>query len=79
VRLPRDVSGAEVISALYRDWGYQKVSQVGSHAVLETEEPAHHRIATPAHKSLRVGTLSNILRAVASHKGVRREEILGSL
>ncbi|MGA2328925.1 MAG: type II toxin-antitoxin system HicA family toxin [Bryobacteraceae bacterium] len=61
MRLPRDVSGAEVVSALCRHWGYRRVNQVGSHVILETEEPAHHRIAVPAHRSLRVGTLNSII------------------
>lgn len=37
----------------------------------------HQRIAVPNHKALRIGTLNGILRAVANHKGVAREEILG--
>ena len=43
------------------------------------EHPSHQRVAIPAHKNLAVGTLGNILRAIADHKGVTREEILGSL
>ena len=53
--------------------------QVGSHLVLQTEEPLDQRISIPAHPSLRVGTLNGILRAVAEHKGVTREAILDSL
>jgi hypothetical protein len=41
--------------------------------VLETEKPSHQGIAIPAHKNLRVGTLSAILRSVARHKGVDRQ------
>ena len=79
MKLPRDVSGADLIACLCRDWSYSKVNQVGSHVVLETKLPSHQRIAIPAHNPLRVGTLNAILRAVASHKGVRREAILDSL
>ena len=59
--------------------GYGKVHQVGSHVVLETTDPTHQRIAIPAHKALRVGTLNAILRAVARHKGTRKENLLKSL
>jgi predicted RNA binding protein YcfA (HicA-like mRNA interferase family) len=52
---------------------------LGSHIILETEEPARHRIAVPAHKALRVGTLNAILRAVAKHKGIEREAHLDFL
>lgn len=57
-------------------WGYVLKHQAGSHLILETEQPSHQRIAIPAHKSLRVGTLHAILRSVAQHKGVGLETIL---
>ena len=79
MKLPRDVSGHEFAAALCRHWGYVKVNQVGSHMVLETQEPTPHRVAVPAHKALRIGTLNGILRAVANHKGVDRQVILDSL
>ena len=79
MRLPRDLSGAELVRILCRRWGYRQVHQVGSHVVLETDDPSHHRIAVPDHKSLRVGTLNGILRAVAEHKGIAREDLLSSL
>lgn len=76
MKIPRDLSGADLVRALCRDWKYEVVHQVGSHIVLETETPFHQRIAVPAHKSLRLGTLNAILKAVAKHKGVERTEIL---
>ena len=79
MKLPRDISGAKLIAALCRHWDYVKVNQDGSHVILQTEEPTHQRIAVPAHSRLRIGTFSAILRAVANHKGVRREDVLKSL
>jgi predicted RNA binding protein YcfA (HicA-like mRNA interferase family) len=79
MKIPRDLSGEELVRLLCRDWSYRIVHQVGSHVVLETETPSHQRIAVPAHKNLRLGTLSAILRAVAKHKGVERSEILRGL
>ena len=76
MKLPRDLSGRELVKILCRDWSYRQVSQVGSHVVLEIEEPSHHRIAVPDHATLRVGTLNAILRAVARHKNVDRERLL---
>jgi predicted RNA binding protein YcfA (HicA-like mRNA interferase family) len=49
-----------------------RVNQAGSHVILQTKEPTSHRVAVPAHKALRVGTLNSILRAVSDHKGVDR-------
>ena len=79
MKLPRDLSGSELVQVLCRTWGYRVIHQEGSHVILETDTPAHHRLAVPAHRSLRVGTLNAILRAVATHKGVVRDEILQSL
>jgi predicted RNA binding protein YcfA (HicA-like mRNA interferase family) len=67
------------VKALCRDWSYRVVHQEGSHVVLETEDPSHQRIVVPAHRRLRVGTVSAILRSVARHNGVEREKILDSL
>lgn len=79
MKLPRGLSGQELVRALCRVWGYKRVHQEGSHAILETDVPGHHRIAIPLHKDLRVGTLNAVLKAVARHKGVNREQLLNSL
>jgi predicted RNA binding protein YcfA (HicA-like mRNA interferase family) len=79
VKLPRDLSGRDLIKALCRDWGYRQVHQVGSHVILQTDTPAHQRLAVPDHKTLRIGTLNSLLRLVSEHKGVDREDLLRSL
>ncbi len=75
MKLPRDISGREVARHLIRKWGYVQVNQEGSHMILQTEDPAHHRLSVPDHSSLRVGTLNAIIRAVALAKGVDKTEI----
>jgi len=55
------------------------VHERGSHVVLQTDLPASHRIAIPDHDNLRIGTLNNIIKAVAAHKGMTKEEVLGLL
>jgi predicted RNA binding protein YcfA (HicA-like mRNA interferase family) len=76
MRLPRDLSGEDLIKHLGKRWGYQRVHQAGSHVILQTQQPMPHRIAVPAHTPLRIGTLNAILSAVAAHKNVAKEEIL---
>ena len=76
MKLPRDLSGAELIKLLCKYHGYYRVNQEGSHVILETETPRHHRLAVPDHNPLRVGTLNAILRAVADIKGLAKEDIL---
>jgi predicted RNA binding protein YcfA (HicA-like mRNA interferase family) len=79
MKLPRDLNGHDLVAALCRRWGYVQVNQIGSHIILQTQEPTPHRIAVPAHKAVRVGTLSGILRDVANHKGIDRQAILDSI
>ena len=79
MKLPRDLSGEQLARLLCSQWGYVRSHQSGSHIVLDTHEPSRHRIAIPAHASLRIGTLNGILRSVAEHKGVPRETILQAL
>ena len=77
MKIPRDLSGHELVALLCRHWGYD--NQVGSHIVLETQKPTQHRVVVPAHKAVRVGTLNGILRSVANHKGADRQAILDTL
>ena len=49
MKLPRDLSGEALVKVLCRKWDYQQVHQVGSHVILETEDPAHQRISIPIH------------------------------
>jgi hypothetical protein len=79
MKIPRGISAAHLVDVLCRKWQHSKVHQFGSHIILETSEPTRHRIAIPDHRPLRIGTLSAILRAVAQHKGVKREAILSDL
>ncbi len=76
MKLPRDVSGKDLIQVLCKHLGYRKVSQVGSHVMLATLDPRQHRLAIPDHDPLRIGTLNGILRAVAEVKATTREDIL---
>jgi predicted RNA binding protein YcfA (HicA-like mRNA interferase family) len=79
MKLPRDLSGAELIKLLGKHFGYRRVNQEGSHVILETSEPRQHRISIPDHAPLRIGTLNSILRAIAAAKGVEKEDILRHL
>jgi predicted RNA binding protein YcfA (HicA-like mRNA interferase family) len=79
VKLPRDVSGTHLAEVLCRRWEYVKVHQVGSHMILETSVPSHQRITIPRHDPIRIGTLNSILRTIAQHKNISREEIINAL
>lgn len=79
MKLPRDLSGEALAKHLIKRWNFTKIHQVGSHIILQTAQPKPHRIAIPAHNALKVGTLNAILSDVATHKGVKKDEILKDL
>ena len=79
MRLPRDVSGDRVIRHLCRTWGYEQVSQVGSHVILVSEAPRHHRIPVPRHGALGTGLFKKIIGEVCKAKGISQDEFLEEL
>ena len=48
MKLPRDLSGADLVKALAR-FGYPVTRQTGNHIRLTTDTPAPHHITIPAH------------------------------
>ncbi|CAN5660173.1 hypothetical protein BH09VER1_BH09VER1_00410 [soil metagenome] len=79
MKIPRDLAGRELARVLCKHWGYRQVHQEGSHMILQTDIPSHQRIPVPDHAFLRIGTLNSILRVVAAHKGVEKQDILDTL
>jgi predicted RNA binding protein YcfA (HicA-like mRNA interferase family) len=74
LKLPRDVSGEELVRAL-RHFGYEVTRQTGSHIRVTSKfKGAEHHVTIPAHKQLKVGTLAEILSDVASYLGLPREQ-----
>ena len=75
MKLPRDVSGADLVKAL-RVFGYQISRQTGSHIRLTTSENGTHHVTIPNHNPIRIGTLAAILDDAANHLGINRQELL---
>jgi len=78
MKLPRDLSGAE-LAKLLRTAGYEITRQTGSHLRLTTEQRGEHHITIPKHFPLKVGTLSGIFNDVSRHLGITRNELLERL
>lgn len=75
MKLPRDLSGQELIKSL-KKLGYEPTRQVGSHIRLTTQQNGAHHITIPKHSPLKIGTLSAVLKDVADHFQISREELL---
>lgn len=78
MRLPRDLTGAELIAALSR-FRYFATRQRGSHVRLTTNQNGEHSVTVPAHDPIKVGTLSAILNDVADHLGMTKSELADAL
>jgi predicted RNA binding protein YcfA (HicA-like mRNA interferase family) len=79
LKLPRDLSAAELASLLRR-YGYEVTRQTGSHLRLTSSAKAgQHHVTIPAHRSLRVGTLSGILVDVALYLEIDKEALTEEL
>ena len=74
MKLPRDLSGADLAKALRR-LGYQTTRQTGSHLRLTTSERGQHHLTVPNHDPIKIGTLSGILADVAAHFQLTRAEL----
>lgn len=75
MKLPRNLSGAELIKALEK-LGYKPTRQSGSHVRLTSLLTKEHHLTVPLHDPLRIGTLSAILADVAAHHGMTREALI---
>lgn len=79
MKLPHNISGAELGKLLSKNLGYVITRQKGSHIRMTTQEPSEHHITIPNHVPIRVGTLSTLLSSVAEHHGLSREELMDIL
>lgn len=73
-KTPRDVSGKDFVKAL-KVYGYEVVSQNGSHIKVTTTQNGQHHIAIPNHNPVKVGTLNGIMLEVAKHFGLSKEVV----
>jgi predicted RNA binding protein YcfA (HicA-like mRNA interferase family) len=78
VRIPRDVSGADLAKAL-RALGYERVRQVGSHMRLTTNVDGQFHITLPNHDPIKVGTLRSIIKLVAEHHKKTPDDLIDQL
>jgi predicted RNA binding protein YcfA (HicA-like mRNA interferase family) len=78
MRIPRDVDCLELAKSL-EAFDYHITRQTGSHVRLTTTRGGEHHITIPRHRPLKVGTLSSILKDVAEHLKVSKEELTRKL
>ncbi|MGK7949440.1 MAG: type II toxin-antitoxin system HicA family toxin [Xenococcaceae cyanobacterium] len=75
MKLPRDISGKDLIKALSR-LDYEVTRQTGSHIRLTTQRNGKHSVTVPAHDPIKIGTLNAILRGIGEHHKLNRDELI---
>ena len=78
MRMPRNVSGTSLLTALRR-LGYEDVRQRGSHMRITTQVNGEHHEVIPLHGPIKVKTLLSILKSVAWHHEMTVDELLSVL
>jgi len=79
MRLPRNISGDDLIKAL-KKYGYQVTRQSGSHVRLtKTEAGNEFHLTIPKHAPLRIGTLNNILKELSAQLDIDRNTLADRL
>ena len=74
-RIPRDLSGAELVKALRR-LGYEETRTTGSYVRVTCPGPPQHHLTVPRHDPLKLGTLASILDDLARARKTTRDDIL---
>ena len=78
MELPKNLTGAELIKKLGM-YGYEITRQKGSHIRIKTVENGVHSETIPNHNPLKIGTLSKILKNIAEHLNISKDELIQEL
>ena len=78
MRIPKDLSGKDLIKLLAK-YGYEITNQRGSHIKITTLDNGEHHIAIPNHNPIKIGTLNGIIKQVAGHFSLTKNQVLEKL
>ena len=76
MKLPRDLSGDDLIKLLRSHFGYRFLRQRGNYVRLGAAIKGNeHRVTIPRHQQIRVGTLNSILIDGAEHFSLTQDDV----
>lgn len=79
MKVPRNLGGERLAVKLGK-YGYEVTRTTGSHMRLSSSIKGHqHHVTVPRHSPLKVGTLSGILKDVATYLQISVEELAEDL
>lgn len=80
MRMPRNLTGMELVVLLRRHYGYYLIRQKGSHMRLASTFMGYeHHVSVPRHSPLMIGTLGDILGNVAEYLEIEQGELMQEL
>ena len=79
-KIPRDLNGKELIKILGK-LGYKEVRRTSSHIRLSANisNKSILHITIPDHKSIKIGTLNNIISDLAEHLRIEKKVLIEKL
>lgn len=78
MKLPQDVLGA-LLAQVLQAFSYRFVRQHANHVHLVTDRYGEHHVVVPEHRPIKAGTLGQLLKQVAEHHGMTRDELIDAL
>ncbi len=78
MKIPRGLTGLELIKLL-QPLGYEVVRQTGSHIRIQMAQNGQHYETIPRYNPIKIGTSNNILKNIAEHFGLTKEELTKQL
>jgi hypothetical protein len=79
MRLPRDTGGEE-LAVLPGKYEYRITRQTSSHIRLTSGiKGTEHHLTIPRHKSIKVGTLNDILKDIAAYLEIEKQKLIENL
>ena len=76
MKIPRDINSDKLIKLLEK-FGYSINRQIGSHIrLISSSKGKEHHITIPSKKSLKIGTLNNIISDIANYLEIDKKELI---
>jgi predicted RNA binding protein YcfA (HicA-like mRNA interferase family) len=74
-KIPRNLTGQTLMKKV-KKLGYVPTRQTESHIRITTQKNDTHHVTIPNHSPIKIGTLSNILKDIAAHLKLSKEEVI---
>ncbi len=78
MKLPRDLSGGDLVRALKR-LGYKQTRQTGSHVRMTISAPRQAHLTVPLTRAIPAGTLAALIKDAAIHLETTVDDILSRI